>query len=164
MTDDEELAKRVKMIRRHGKNKDFSMLGYNSRMYVLNAMIIKQRLKFYKENQLVRQNIANIYNEAFANLPLKIQVNGNGLNHNYHKYVIRTKDKDTRKMLKNKLNASIHYEIPLSKNSMYNNMNMRKDDCVYSKIASDTVLSLPVHAWLEEHEVNHVIDTVKNAL
>ena len=164
MTDDEKLAKRIKMIRRHGKNKDFSMLGYNSRMYVLNAMIIKQRLKFYKENQLVRQNIANIYNEAFADLPLKIQENGNGLIHNYHKYVIRTENKDTRKMLKNALKASIHYETPLSKNSMYNTMNMRKDDCVSSKIASDTVLSLPVHAWLEEHEVNYVIDTVKNAL
>ena len=112
----------------------------------------------------MRQNIANIYNEAFADLPLKIQENGNGLIHNYHKYVIRTENKDTRKMLKNALKASIHYETPLSKNSMYNTMNMRKDDCVSSKIASDTVLSLPVHAWLEEHEVNYVIDTVKNAL
>ena len=117
MTDDENIANRVKMIRRHGKNKDFSMLGYNSRMYVLNAMIIKQRLKFYKQNQSVRQKIAKLYDEAFANLPLILQSNGNGLNHNYHKYVIRTQDKDTRKMLKNALKASIHYETPLSKNS-----------------------------------------------
>ncbi len=164
MTDDENIANRVKMIRRHGKNKDFSMLGYNSRMYVLNAMIIKQRLKFYKENQSVRQKIAKLYDEAFSDLPLILQHNGNGLNHNYHKYVIRTQDKDTRKMLKNALKASIHYETPLSKNSMYNIMNMRKDNCVQSQLASDTVLSLPVHAWLKDDEVNTIIDIVKNTL
>jgi len=164
MTDDDELAKRVKMIRRHGKDKDFSTLGYNSRMYVLNGKIIKQRLKFYKENQQRRQEIAKMYDEAFSDLPLVLQSNGNGLNHNYHKYVIRTENKDTRKMLKNALKASIHYETPLSKNSMYNTMNMRKDNCVQSQLASDTVLSLPIHAWLEEQEIKSIIGTVKDAL
>ena len=160
MTDDEELAKRVKMIRRHGKDRDFSRLGYNSRMYVLNGMIIKQRLKFHKENQLRRQEIAKRYDEVFSELPFVVQSNGNGLNHNYHKYVIRAEDKDTRKQVKDALNASIHYETPLSKNSMYNNMNMRKDDCVKSQLASDTVLSLPVHAWLTDEEVDKIITVV----
>lgn len=164
ITDDEELAKRVKMIRRHGKDKDFSRLGYNSRMYVLNGMIIKQRLKFHTENKLRRQEIAKVYDEAFSNLPLVIQNNGNGLCHNYHKYVIRTTDKDTRKRLKTALNASIHYETPLSKNSMYNNMNMRKDECVNSKVASDTVLSLPVHAWLTDEEVNKISNTMRETI
>ena len=164
MTDDEEFANRVKMIRRHGKDKDFSRLGYNSRMYVLNGMIIKQRLKFHTENKLRRQEIAKIYDNAFADLPLVLQTNGNGLNHNYHKYVIRTKDKDTRRLLKNELKASIHYETPLSKNSMYNNMNMRKDECIQSNLASDTVLSLPIHAWLTDEEINTIIDTVKDTI
>ena len=163
MTDDEELAKRVKMIRRHGKDKDFSTLGYNSRMYVLNGKIIKQRLKFYKENQIRRQEIAKMYDEAFADLPIILQSNGNGLNHNYHKYVIRLQDKETRKNLKNALKASIHYETPLSKNSMYNTMNMRKDDCVNSKIASDTVLSLSYTCLAYSEEVISIINTVKES-
>ena len=45
LTDNEDIAKRVKIIRRHGKDKDFSILGYNSRMYVLNAEIINLRLR-----------------------------------------------------------------------------------------------------------------------
>ena len=164
MTDDEEFAKHIKMIRRHGKDKDFSRLGYNSRMYVLNGMIIKQRLKFHTENKLRRQEIAKLYDEAFSDLPLILQSNGNGLNHNYHKYVIRTADKDIRKVLKNALKASIHYETPLSKNSMYNNMNMRKDDCIQSNLASATVLSLPIHAWLTDAEINTIIHTVKDTI
>ena len=57
LTDSSKIAKRIKTIRRHGKDKDFSMLGYNSRMYVLNAEIINPRLKFAERNPSPRQKI-----------------------------------------------------------------------------------------------------------
>jgi dTDP-4-amino-4,6-dideoxygalactose transaminase len=164
LTDDETIAKRVKMIRRHGKDKDFGMLGYNSRMYVLNAEIITQRLKSAERNQERRQQIARQYNEAFADLPVVTQSSTNGLNHNYHKYVVRFTDKDTRKRVKSALNASIHYETPLSANSMYDGLECRRDACTASKQASDTVLSLPIHAWLTTEEINTVIETVKTSI
>ena len=163
LTDDETIAKRVKMIRRHGKDKDFGMLGYNSRMYVLNAKIIELRLKSARKNQARRQDIARQYNSAFADLPVAIQTMTNGLNHNYHKYVVRFKDKDTRKRVKNALNASIHYETPLSANSMYEHIKCRRDACVQSKTASNTVLSLPIHAWLTQDEVFCIIETVRSS-
>jgi dTDP-4-amino-4,6-dideoxygalactose transaminase len=164
LTDNKEIAHRVKMIRRHGKDKDFSMLGYNSRMYVLNAEIINLRLQSAERNQERRQAIARHYNEAFADLPVVTQPSTNGLNHNYHKYVIRFIDKDTRKRVKNALNASIHYETPLSANSMYDNLKCRRDACTQSKIASDTVLSLPIHAWLTDDEVLSIINTVRREI
>lgn len=164
LTDDEEIARRVKMIRRHGKDRDFSMLGYNSRMYVLNSEIITQRLKNAEHNQGRRQAIARQYNTAFADLPIITQKMSNGLNHNYHKYVVRFEDRGTRKRVKNALNASIHYETPLSANSMYDSLECRRDACTQSKIASDTVLSLPIHAWLTEEEIDYIISTVKNSI
>ena len=164
LTDDEDIARRVKMIRRHGKDKDFSMLGYNSRKYDLNAMIIKQRLKNADRNQERRQQIAKQYNNAFADLDVVTQSMSNGLNHNYHKYVVRFKDKDTRKRVKTALNASIHYETPLSANSMYDSLNSRRDACTASKTASSTVLSLPVHAWLTDDEIEQVINIVRSAI
>ena len=87
----------------------------------------------------------------------------NGLNHNYHKYVVRFLDKDTRKRVKNALNASIHYETPLSANSMYESLNTRRDACTQSKTASDTVLSLPIHAYLKEEEIEEIIKIVKES-
>lgn len=164
LTDDEDIARRVKLIRRHGKDKDFSVLGFNSRMYVLNAEIINLRLRHAERNQERRQQIAQQYNEAFKDLPLHVQSMSNGLNHNYHKYVVRFNDKDTRKRVKNALNASVHYETPLSANSMYDSLECRRDACTASKTAADTVLSLPVHAWLTEQEIIDIIETVKNAI
>lgn len=164
LTDDEEIARRVKVIRRHGKDKDFSMLGFNSRMYVLNAEIINLRLRHAKRNQERRQQIAQKYNTAFGDLPIVTQQMSNGLNHNYHKYVVRFNDKETRKRVKTALNASIHYETPLSANTMYDSLTSRRDACTASKTASNTVLSLPVHAYLTDNEVNDIINVVKENL
>jgi len=164
LTDDENIANRVKKIRRHGKDKDFELLGFNSRLYVLNAQIINLRLQRAAENQEKRQQIAYKYNEAFADLPVVTQKLTNGLNHNYHKYVVRFNNKDTRKCVKDALKASIHYEKPISNNSMYDHLSYRKDNCVSSKIAAETVLSLPIHAWLTDEEIDYIIHTLKNSI
>ncbi len=164
LTDNEDIARCVKMIRRHGKDKDFSILGYNSRMYVLNAEIINLRLRHAERNQERRQQIAQEYNTAFGDLPIVTQQMSNGLNHNYHKYVVRFNDKETRKRVKTALNASIHYETPLSANTMYDSLTSRRDACTASKTASNTVLSLPVHAYLTDNEVNDIINVVKENL
>jgi dTDP-4-amino-4,6-dideoxygalactose transaminase len=164
LTDNEDIAKRVKMIRRHGKDKDFSMMGYNSRMYVLNAEIINLRLRHADSNQERRQQIAQEYNTAFADLPVVTQGMSNGLNHNYHKYVVRFEDKDTRKRVKNAVNASVHYETPLSANTMYANLEYKSDACTASKTASDTVLSLPIHAWLTDDEISTIITVLKESI
>ena len=164
LTDSEDIARHIKMIRRHGKDRDFSMIGYNSRMYVLNAEIINLRLRHADRNQERRQQIAHQYNEAFKDLPVVVQEMSNGLNHNYHKYVVRFEDKDTRNCVKTALNASIHYETPLSANSMYDSLKCRRDACIASKTASNTILSLPVHTWLTEDEISTTITKLKESI
>ena len=164
LTDDANIAKRLKMIRRHGKDKTFDILGYNSRMYVLNARIIEQRMKIIEGSQKRRQLIAQQYSAAFADYPVITQTLKPGLDHNFHKYVIRFRNKDIRNKVKKALNASIHYETPLSANGMYNSIEYRRDACVQSKTASDTVLSLPIHAWLHDEEIRLIINTIKNEL
>jgi len=162
LTDDESKAKLVKKIRRHGKDKDFEMLGFNSRMYVLNAEVINLRLQNAEQNQTRRQEIAQQYNQAFKDLPVYFQSMRDGLNHNYHKYTLRFENKKTRKRVKDALKASVHYEKPLSENGMYNIHQYRKDNCVNSKLVSETILSLPIHAWLTDDEISTIINTVKN--
>jgi dTDP-4-amino-4,6-dideoxygalactose transaminase len=164
LTDNDDIAKKIKMIRRHGKDQTFDILGFNSRMYVLNAKIIELRLQKAKENQRKRQEIARQYNEAFYNLPIITQKMSNGLDHNYHKYVIRLKDNDTRNRVKKALNASVHYDTPLSENKLYLKSNHRKDQCNNSKFVSETVLSLPIHAWLTQEEIDYIISVVKDSV
>ncbi len=87
------------------------------------------------------------------------------IEHNLHKLVIRVEDKEQRKRVKDGLksiglNASIHYEKPLSQNSLYIKEYHRKDNCTNSQIASDTVMSLPIHAWLTDEEIDKICNTI----
>lgn len=161
LTDNFKTANQIKMIRRHGKDKCFDMLGYNSRMYVLNARIIEHRMKRMKEHREMRQSIACRYDNAFKDLPIYKQKLPSGLDNNYHKYVIRFSDKKTRTKVKEALNASVHYETPLNENGMYKSDSYRTDICSNSITAANTVLSLPIHPWLTETEIEKIISLVK---
>ena len=157
LTNNEEHAEFVWSIRRHGKKNDFTMLGRNSTMGLLNAKIISNRLKRLTELHEKREIVAQKYNQAFNGLPIFISPRDDNLIHNNHKYVIRLEDNDLREHLRQH-GFQVHYDNPLSENSMYDNIKHRKDDCVNSKIASNTVMSLPIHSWMEQSEINNVIE------
>ena len=155
VTDNKDVASYIKKIRRHGKDKDFEMLGYNSKMFYFNAAVIDFRLDKLKEWQLKRQDIARRYNDEFVDLPIHIQIATNGLNHNYHKYVVRFEDETSRNLAKEKLSASVHYDRTISENSMY-----KGAGCVNAKQVSRTVLSLPIHPWLQKEEIEKIINVM----
>lgn len=161
LTDNEYMANTVKKLRRHGKDKEFEMLGYNSKMYVLNAEIIKFRLKHLEQNKQIRQNIAKRYNYEFEDLPVYTQSCTNAVDHNFHKYTVRFQDKATRDRVKEALSLSVHYEKPISDNAMYKNINYKKDHCVNAYQLSNTILSLPIHPWMYEPEILSIMEAVK---
>jgi len=156
LTDDKDKAEIFKKLRKHGNNE---MLGYNSKMLLMNAEFINFRLNRIKEWQSKRQEIAKYYDEQLKDY-VTIQSTTNGLDHNYHKYVIRLQNKEDRDKLKNILNAKVHYNKPLSENIMYKNIEHRKDKTFASKIVCDTILTLPIHPYMTKEEVDKIINTI----
>ena len=156
LTDDEDKAELFRKLRKHGNNE---VLGYNSKMLLLNAEFINFRLKRMKEWQAKRQEIAKQYDEQLKDY-VTIQPTTNGLNHNYHKYVIRLQNKEVRDRVKEKLGAKVHYDKPLSENVMYRNINHKKDKTFISKIVCDTILTLPIHPYMRQDEIDEVINTI----
>ena len=156
LTDDEDKAELFRKLRRHGNNE---VLGRNSKMLMLNACFINFRLKKMEEWQNKRQAIAKQYDEQLKDY-VTIQPSTNGLNHNYHKYVIRLQNKKVRDMVKDKLGAKVHYDKPLSENVMYKNIEHRQDKTFISKIICDTILTLPIHPYMTQEEIDEVINTI----
>ena len=156
LTDDKEKADLFRKLRRHGNNE---VLGYNSKMLLMNAEFINFRLKRMVQWQHKRQAIAKQYDEALKDYVI-IQPSTNGLNHNYHKYVIRLQNKKVRDVVKDKLGAKVHYDKPLSENVMYKNIEHRQDKTFISKIICDTILTLPIHPYMTQEEIDEVINTI----
>ena len=156
LTDDKDKAELFRKLRRHGNNE---VLGRNSKMLMLNACFINFRLKKMNEWISKRQEIAKQYDEQLKDY-VTIQPTTNGLNHNYHKYVIRLQNKKVRDMVKDKLGAKVHYDKPLSENTMYKKIAHRKDKTFISKIICDTILTLPIHPYMKQEEIDEVINTI----
>ena len=156
LTDDKDKAELFKKLRRHGNNE---VLGRNSKMLMLNACFINFRLKKMNEWISKRQEIAKQYDEQLKDY-VTIQPSTNGLNHNYHKYVIRLQNKKVRDKVKDMLNAKVHYDKPLSESPMYKNINHRKDKQFISKIICDTILTLPIHPYMKQEEIDEVINKI----
>jgi dTDP-4-amino-4,6-dideoxygalactose transaminase len=174
LTNDEEVAEKVKSMRRHGKIKDdFVHAGsMNSKLYVPNAEVINFRMKNLTVWQLKRNEIAKEYDAAFKKLPLVTQAQKprSTLQHNYHKYVVRFEDKDTRDFVRKaikkskKWNPNIHYDKPLTSQPVFGNIEYRSDKTPNAKLASETVVSLPIHPFMNDGEINTIIESIVGTL
>ena len=154
-TDEDSIAEYLRKIRKHGKGKDYEMLGYNSKMFYMNAAYIEMRFDRINDLQMRRIEVANRYHEELEDLPVVTQVANDDVIHNYHKYVVRFETKEIRDEVKNKLNAKVHYDSPISKNSMFN-----LTPCPNAQKASDTILSLPCHPYVTEEEISQICMTI----
>jgi dTDP-4-amino-4,6-dideoxygalactose transaminase len=151
LTDDKSKAEFVDKASRHGRNE---FLGRNSKAYLLNTEIIKFRMKFLNQIMERKQQIAEQYNNELEFDFIVPEVHEG---HNFHKYVIRFDDPNARDQAR-KLGFGIHYGVALSDNIMYKSIEHRKDECVNSRIAANTVLSLPIHPYVTDEEINTTVN------
>ena len=108
-----------------------------------------------------RLEIANYYldniNRAYI-LPFEQE----GSCHIYHKFVIRLKDRDNLKsfLSQNNVQTMVHYSMPLHKQPCFSAGGY--DDSKYRKAIafSNEVLSLPIHAFLKDSEIQYVVETI----
>jgi len=159
LTDNKDQAVLFRKLRKHGEHE---VLGYNSKMLGMNADFINFRLQKMQEYDAKRQAIAEKYDEELRNVnDIIIQTPEEGLQHTYHKYVVRFKTKEIRDAIKERIPGSgIHYPKPISEHPMYQNISHRKDDYRNSKHICDTILTLPMHPYLTDKEIKDVADTI----
>ena len=159
LTDDKEKAVLFRKLRKHGEHE---VLGYNSKMLGMNAEFINFRLGKMCEYDEKRIKIAQKYDEELKNVnDIIIQKPEKGLQHTYHKYVVRFKDIETRNAIKERIPGSgIHYPKPICEHPMYQNITHRKDDYRNTKEICNTILTLPMHPYLTDEEINSVTNTI----
>jgi dTDP-4-amino-4,6-dideoxygalactose transaminase len=168
MTDSKDIASTIRKLACYGrgvpfKDRDMKFLGRNSKMYLMNAHIISHRLKSREKWQKRRQEIAKVFDEFFADKPVVIQEFPEGLNHNYHKYVVRFLSNAMRDHMKHVCGTNIHYADPISHNSYYMK---RKPGHMYlnagAEHVADTIMTIPCHAWMTDEEIDSVCDILED--
>lgn len=187
VTRDPKLADRCRVMRLHGINRDvfdrysskkpswqYDVIapGYKYNITDIAAAIGMHQLKKAKWFSARRKQIAEKYNESFAELPVILPPNGNGSEiHAWHLYVIRLTDKSeiTRdefiyEMSKCGIGSSVHF-IPLHILTYWKqkyNLNKMDFPCAYNAYLN--AVSLPIYTKMTDEDVNRVIKAVTDLL
>ena len=169
VTNNERIAKRIKLLRNHGritKKYEHAIEGYSSRLDNLQAAILRVKLRHLNKWNESRRKNAGRYNELLNNIGGFITPHESDYaKHVYHLYVLRAeKGRDKlREELKSKdIATGIHYPIPLHLQPAYNYLGYKRGDFPVTEKASQEILSLPMFAELRDMQIEEIVKLIKN--
>jgi dTDP-4-amino-4,6-dideoxygalactose transaminase len=159
-TNDEELATCVRALGNYGSTTKYvnDYQGVNSRLDEIQAAFLRVKLKHLDKEILKRREIANTYINDINNSKITLPENGDKGNHVWHLFTVRTKHRAELQeyLTKQGIQTSIHYPIAPHKQSAYKNM-VKEDLPITEKIHNE-ILSLPMSATLETHDLNYIVE------
>ena len=166
-TNDETLAKRLKMICNHGSTVKYhhEVLGVNSRLDTLQAAILDVKLKYLNTFNKMRYEAAQRYSYAFKDISGIITPKESTFStHVYHQYTLKVLDgkRDELKefLAKHGIPAMVYYPIPLHKQEAFLQIAHQSGDMSVAEKLCDEVLSLPMHTELDLSTIAFIISKV----
>ncbi len=164
VTNNENLAKKCKMIANHGRiekyNHEFE--GRNSRLDGLQAAILSVKLKHLDEWTDARIKVADYYLENLKGVDgIVLPKREKWSKQVYHLFVIRTKRRDElQQYLKdNNIQSGIHYPISLPKLKAYDYASQASEG-FFANSSDVELLSLPIGDHLSKNDLNKIIKSI----
>ena len=166
VTNDDELAENLRMLRNYGSSKKYyhDFVGVNSRLDEIQAAVLRVKLGHLDEWNEKRRKIAKLYNELLEDSDVITPIEKEWAKHVYHLYVIRHRERDKlhQYLLKNGIKTQIHYPVPVHLQKAYLDLGIRAKLPVTERISRE-ILSLPMFPYLTDAEIEKIAMVVKNA-
>ena len=166
-TNDDELAKSIRMIANHGQSVLYyhDSIGVNSRLDSIQAAILRIKLRDLDNYAKARNAAAAYYDKAFANHPkIKTPARAKNSTHVFHQYTLQLTGVD-RTAFKNYLAtqdipAMIYYPVPLHLQKAYTDPRYKAGDFPVTEKLCASVISLPMHTELDVETLKYITDCI----
>ena len=170
-TDDAELAETLRSIRVHGQGSDKYdnvRLGLTGRLDTLQAAILIEKLKIFEDEIAARNVVAERYARGLGNIVSVPRLAG-GCTSVWAQYTIRLPKGSDRDAFAAALKAqgiptAIYYPKSMHQQTAYRDFPVADGGVPISEALSDDVISLPMHAYLDEPTQERIIRAVRGAL
>lgn len=165
LTDDPEVARRVRLMGAHGSEQKYvhSVVGMNSRLDTIQAVYLSAKLRRLDEWNRRRAAAAARYDEMLGGLPgVRVPSTADGNDHVWHLYVVQVDDRDRvlAGLAAAGVGTGIHYPTPVHLTEAYAHLGARRGAFPVAEAAADRILSLPLHPHLTESQQEHVVATL----
>ena len=167
-TNDADVAETMKSIRVHGQGKDKYdnvRLGLNARMDSIQAAVLIEKMKFYEIEIELRQCVAEQYSKSLkdhVNIP-KIAEDCTSV---WAQYSITSEYRDAiRAALSVKqIPTAMYYPTPIHLSTAYAHLDHQVGDFPVSESLSKTMFSLPMHPYLEKHQIDIICGVINSTV
>lgn len=167
-TDDDEVAALLRSLCVHGKGSykyDNVRIGVNSRLDAVQAAVLDVKLKAFADYELAAVNQAAAWYDAALEGVVKTPVIPEGFMSSWAQYTIQLPSREVRDGLQEALKAQgiptmVYYPKPMHTQTAFAEVKAYVD-CPNTDALSSTVLSLPMHPYLDEETVQTIADAVK---
>jgi dTDP-4-amino-4,6-dideoxygalactose transaminase len=166
VTDDEFLARKLKLLRNYGQTDKEKYLhiikGINSRLDELQAAVLRVKLKHLDRWNKKRREIAALYNKLLSGLPLALPAEASYARYVYHLYVVRAERRDDLRqyLAGNDIGSAVHYPIPVHLQPAYADLNLAAGSFPAAEKYAAEVVSLPMFPELREEEIQFIAATI----
>lgn len=170
MTDDPQLAARLKRLRFYGQAERYQAVerGVNSRLDEMQAAILSVKLKYLDAHNQARRTIADFYGTSLSGVELpRLRQRGDGsaagsIHHVYHQYVIRhARRNELSAALRDAgVETQIHYPIPVHRQPAYADLGYPKGSLPVTERIADQILSLPIGVGLTTSDLAIVANAI----
>lgn len=165
LTNDDEIAEKIRMIRVHGSASKYRhlLLGINSRLDSIQAAVLNVKLKYIDQWNANRRKHAARYTELLQELNDVVFPYTPAYNtHTYHQYTLQVPDRTgLQNFLKEKgVATGIHYPIPLHLQPAFASLGYKEGDFPVSEQISSHVISLPMYPELPQDHQDYVVEQI----
>ncbi len=169
VTNDPDLARKVRMLRDHGQAEKnlHEFPGYNGRLDSLQAAILSIKLRRLLEWNNCRRTLASLYDQLLRDVPdLILPSERPWARSAYHLYVIRTSRRGElrTKLQQRGIGTGIHYPLPVHLQKAFDFLGYPPGSFPVSEQVAGEVLSLPFYPELDRKEVETVSSQVRAIL
>lgn len=164
-TNDDALADTLLMLRNHGSKERYyhDIIGYNSRLDELQAVILRAKLKRLPTYNQERRRVAHRYSEGLrGSVVIPPHEDGKGT-HVYHQYTVLSEQRDAvmKKLADNQIASAIYYPVPLHKQKVFADVCKDVQLPVTDDIAQ-RCMSLPIYPELRDEQIDRIVDVIKS--
>ena len=167
-TNDDEIAKNLKMIANHGQEVKYyhKVTGCNSRLDSIQAAILNIKLNHLDSYSLSRNNMADNYDESFSKIPeLSIPKRQHNSTHVFHQYTLKVESELRNSLIdflkEHNIPVMIYYPVPLYKQEAFKSYVNSDFEIANVEELCSTVFSLPIHTEIENSSQEFIIERIK---